>query len=98
MKNERDVKAKVRALLKKHGAWYTTPIQVGYTAAGVPDILVCFKGRFIGIECKYGRNKPTTAQEQQLGAIMRAGGQAMVVNDQNISQLEALLDQEAHGV
>lgn len=56
---------------KEHGGMYGT--------AGIPDLIVCFRGRFIAFECKVGRNTPTRLQEQTLKAIAAAGGTAAVV-------------------
>jgi hypothetical protein len=42
--------------------------------AGTPDIIACVKGRFIGIECKDGKNKMTKYQEAFKGMIIDAGG------------------------
>jgi hypothetical protein len=56
---------------KEHGGQYGT--------AGIPDIIVCYKGRFIALEAKVGRNKPTTLQAVTIEQIRRAGGVAAVV-------------------
>jgi Holliday junction resolvase len=82
------VKAKVKAILDKHGAWYFLPAQNGYGRAGIPDIIVCYKGRFLAIECKAGYNKPTALQEREILAIHKAGGSAMVVREDTLDQLE----------
>ena len=46
---------------------------------GVPDIIACYKGRFIGMEDKSSSNKATAIQCWNSGEIMRAGGKAAVV-------------------
>jgi hypothetical protein len=46
---------------------------------GTPDLLICAAGRFIGLECKVGKNKPTDDQERELKAIQSAGGTSAVV-------------------
>ncbi len=56
---------------KEHGGMYGT--------AGIPDIIICYKGRFIGLECKVGKNKLTVLQEQTIKQILRAGGYALAV-------------------
>ena len=56
---------------KEHGGQYGT--------AGIPDLIVCYKGRFIAFECKVGKNKPTVLQEVTIKQIMRAGGYSIVV-------------------
>lgn len=47
--------------------------------AGIPDILICKQGKFIGIELKYGKNKPTPIQNYHLNKIKKAGGLSKVI-------------------
>ena len=56
---------------KEHGGQYGT--------AGIPDIIVCYKGRFIALEAKVGRNTPTKLQAATIDKIRQAGGTAAVV-------------------
>ena len=56
---------------KEHGGMYGT--------AGIPDLIVCYKGRFIAFECKVGKNKPTALQAITIGQIVATGGYAVVV-------------------
>jgi Holliday junction resolvase len=88
---EKAVKDKVVAQLKKLGAYYFYPFSAGYSNAGVPDIVVCHKGRFIGIECKAGKNKPTKLQELNLKQIADAGGIALVINEENVNDVTNIL-------
>lgn len=88
---ESRVKAKVRALLKQYGAYYFTPVGSAFGKAGVPDIVACLNGRFIGIECKVGNKKPTALQYAELGKIFSTGGVALVINDRNLMELDACL-------
>lgn len=92
MTPEKKVKSKVVAVLKKYGAYYFYPVTSGYGSSGVPDIVACFKGRFIGIECKAGKNKPTPLQEAALKRIVECGGHALVINEENLDEVEILLD------
>ena len=56
---------------KEHGGQYGT--------AGIPDIIVCYRGRFVALEAKVGKNKPTKLQAATIEAIRKAGGIAAVV-------------------
>jgi len=85
------VKAKVKVILKELFAYYTMPVTGGFGTSGAPDFLVCLNGRFVGIECKAGKGKPTALQEKNLHDIRRAGGQALVVNEGNVENLRELL-------
>jgi penicillin-binding protein-related factor A (putative recombinase) len=57
----------------------------------VPDIVGCYHGKFFGIECKAGRNKPTALQQKNLDNIKAMGGIAMVINEDNIDNVRYLL-------
>jgi Holliday junction resolvase len=85
---EKKVKDKVVKLLKSHGIYYFFPATFGMGRSGVPDIICCFQGKFLAVECKAGSNKPTALQERELQAIMDAGGNAFIINETNIPTLE----------
>lgn len=82
---ESKVKDAIVKILKKHEVYYFFPATHGYGRSGVPDIVCCFKGQFVAIECKAGDNKPTALQQRELKNIMNAGGHAFVANEQNIA-------------
>lgn len=81
------MKRRVVEQLKAAGAYYFYPVTGGYGTSGVPDIVACHNGRFIGIECKSGTNKPTKLQEKNLRDIAAAGGTALVVNEENVEEV-----------
>jgi Holliday junction resolvase len=56
---------------KEHGGMYGT--------AGIPDIICCYKGRFVALEVKRSDGQPTKLQLKTIRDIRRAGGQAYVV-------------------
>jgi Holliday junction resolvase len=85
------VKRKVKEVLKNLGAYYVMPVTGGYGNSGAPDFIVCLKGKFIGIECKAGKNKVTALQQHNLNSIRNAGGEGFVINDENVGELESIL-------
>jgi len=91
MQNEADVKKEVKKVLNKLGAWWFMPVPTGYGVKGVPDFIVCLDGKFAGIETKYGKNKPSKWQQLQIEKIKAANGEALVINENNVSELEELL-------
>lgn len=88
MTPEGKVKAKCVDILKKFNAYYFFPAQNGYGRAGIPDIVACYRGHFLAIECKAGFNKPTALQEREMAAIQKAGGSAMVVREDTVDLLQ----------
>ncbi len=89
--SEKWVKAQVVKMLKELDAYYFYPVASGYMSAGVPDIVVCYKSHFVGIECKAGKNKTTVIQDRNLVAIKKNGGIAVVVNENNLDELKEML-------
>jgi hypothetical protein len=86
------VKKKIHAVLKSRGAYAVNYIGGISANNGTPDILACLNGRFIGIEAKAGKNKPTDLQTLNLKRIDAAGGLALVINEENLPLLEDILD------
>jgi Holliday junction resolvase len=56
---------------KEHGGQFGT--------AGIPDIVVCYKGRFVAFEVKTETGRTTVLQEVTIRQIRKAGGTAAVV-------------------
>ena len=90
---ETKVKRKVTDILKKYDAYYFFPASNGFGRAGIPDIIACYRGQFIAVECKAGKNTTTALQRKELSAIEEAGGIALVINETNIQQVDAVLHQ-----
>ena len=75
---ERDIVAAIKRYLltlgdavffwKEHGG--------SYGCAGIPDIICCYKGRFIGLECKLPGGRLTELQKRAIEKINHAGGVA----------------------
>jgi len=93
MTPEAKVKASVTKILKEFGAYYFSPMTGGFGRSGVPDIIACYRGFFLAIECKAGKNKPTALQEREMGKVNAAGGMAMLINESNVHVVRATLEE-----
>lgn len=81
---EARVKAQIKGLLKTlPDCWFFSPVSNGMGTHGIPDIVACIRGVFVGIETKApGKLANVTAnQANVLNAIQAAGGIAMVVDN-----------------
>jgi hypothetical protein len=89
---EGKVKDAIKAYLKSIGAWYAMPMGTGWGRSGIPDFLVCHRGKLLGIEAKAPgkRGNTTPLQDREIAAIQAAGGIAIVVDD--VSQLATILE------
>ena len=88
---EGKVKKGVRQVLDGLGAYYVMPVTGGYGKQGAPDFLVCYQGKFFGIETKAGKGKTTALQELNLKKIIDCGGVALVVREEDVKYLKSLL-------
>ena len=79
MAEEKQFEEKVKRLLKLRGCWLLKTFSNGIQRAGVPDLLVCNKGKFYGIELKAEKGRVTKLQEHELKSIEEAGGRALVL-------------------
>ena len=71
---------KIKKFLESEGCWYIKYWAGSqFTKAGVPDILACVNGYFVGIEVKAQQGKPSELQLYNIDKIREAGGFAMVL-------------------
>ena len=72
---------------KEHGSVYGTN--------GLPDIICCYKGRFLGLECKLPGGRLTELQKRAIKKINRAGGVACRVESvEDVKRVIARVDWE----
>lgn len=94
---ERDIVAAIKRYLntlggdvffwKEHGGAYST--------AGIPDIICCYKGRFLGLECKLPGGRLTELQKRAIDKINKAGGIARRVESvADVMELIQMVDRE----
>ena len=76
---EKTFENKVKKFLESQGAWYVKFFANSYTKSGIPDILACINGYFVGIEVKAQNGKPSELQLYNVRKIREAGGFAMVL-------------------
>ena len=88
---EAKVKAKVVKILREESVYYFFPATHGYGRSGVPDVICCVAGKFLGIECKAGANKPTALQVHEIEQIRSSGGVAVVVNEANWDSVREII-------
>jgi hypothetical protein len=97
MKTETQIKKEISAYLDSLGekCWHVAYHNIGYGRKGVPDRLVCYRGRFLALEVKRPpeeRKKNPEAekwQAREIAAINVADGVARVV--WSVKQVVALI-------
>lgn len=93
MTPEKKVKNAIVKILKEHDCYHCYPSTHGYGTSGIPDIIACYKGVFLGIEAKADarKNKPTALQIRNLKQIASTGGLAMVVDKHTVNDVRVAL-------
>jgi hypothetical protein len=95
MTPEGKIKAKLDKMLKSKERLFYFPPQAGpFGSSGIPDRIVCFRGFYLGIECKADEKKPMTGlQLRAMRQIEEAGGIFFLVyDDETIAKVEEWID------
>lgn len=69
----------MKKFLDSQGAWYVKFFANSFTKSGIPDILACVNGYFVGVEVKAQNGKPSELQLYNVRKIREAGGFAVVL-------------------
>lgn len=77
--NESALVAKIKVYLRSKGAYVEKIWGGGFQSAGIPDLIACYKGIFLGIEVKVGNNTASDIQLAKIALINKAGGFGVVV-------------------
>lgn len=92
MAQEKQFEEKVKTFLKEQGCWFLKYWGGGgYTKSGVPDLIVCCKGHFMGVELKAPNGKPSELQVHHLRKIDGAGGQAVLLYPKDFDLFKRLV-------
>lgn len=87
---EKNFQAKIIKELKKRGIYYIKVIQA--TKNGVPDLIICYKGKFYALEVKTDTGKTTSLQDYNIDQITQSGGTALVVRPNNWEKVKKIFD------
>lgn len=79
MASEKNFENKVKGFLKEQGCWCLKTWSNGVQRSGVPDLLVCCNGHFVGVELKAPNGKPSELQLWNLRKIEESGGYGILL-------------------
>lgn len=69
----------IKRLVKERPGFWAVIHGSAMQMSGLPDIVGCYRGRFVGLEVKVPGEKPDPIQSHRLESIIRAGGIAGVI-------------------
>jgi Holliday junction resolvase len=92
MASEKQFENKIKKFLKDEGCWFLKYwAGASYTKAGIPDLLVCCNGYFLGVELKAPNGKPSELQIWNIEKIQEAGGIGMVLYPKDFDSFKELI-------
>lgn len=90
---ETPFKELVEKWLNQNGSWYIKYwAGARYTKEGIPDILACINGRFVGMELKGTDGRPKLLQLKKLKQIREAGGIGVLLYPEDFDYFKAFLE------
>ena len=92
MASEKDFEKEVKKYLKEQGCWVLKTWGNGVQRSGVPDLLVCCNGYFLGIELKAEHGKVSELQQWNLDQICNAGGIGIVLYPHQFEQFKDFVE------
>lgn len=93
MAAEKNFENRIKTLLSERGAWFIKYWGGGgYTKSGIPDLLVSYRGLFMGIELKAPNGRASDLQMHHLRNIDRSGGLALLLYPKDYERFVDLLD------
>jgi len=75
---EKNIENQIKRYLDRLGCWYMKVHGSAFQKAGVPDLIACIGGRFVGIEVKRPGGRVSPLQKLNIEEIQRSGGVAFV--------------------
>ena len=92
MAAEKNFENKIKGYLKEHGAYFVKFFANRMTKVGVPDILACVNGYFVGIEVKAQNGKPSELQKHNRLEIRKANGLSVILYPQDYELFQELVN------
>ena len=89
---EKDFEKQVKAFLKEKGCWVLKTWSNGIQREGVPDLLVCCNGFFLGVELKAKNGHPSPLQLWNIEQIRKSNGYAIVLYPDQFDDFKYLVE------
>ena len=80
MQPEYRIVQNIKKLIRSRGGWVVKIHGGPYQDAGTPDLLACYKGRFIAVEVKTARGVARPEQRAAQQAVAAAGGYSLITH------------------
>ena len=91
MAQEKNFENRVKKFLEAENCWFVKFFANAYTKAGIPDILVCCNGYFLGVELKAPNGKPSELQKRNIQKINEACGIGVILYPDQFNDFKELI-------
>ena len=79
MGTEKSYENKIKTYVKSIGAYFIKTHGDRFSKVGTPDILACVNGKFVAVEVKGEKGKPSELQLYHIEQIQKAGGHSFLL-------------------
>lgn len=98
MAAEKNFENKVKKFLEEKGFWFLKYWGgAAYTKSGIPDLLVCMHGRFLGLEIKAPNGEPSELQLYNLEKIRKAKGYGILLYPKDFDSFKEFVSDTEKG-
>lgn len=92
MVQEKNFENRIKAFLEDEGCWFVKFFANAYTKKGIPDLLVCCNGYFLGVEVKAEKGKPSELQKWNIQKINDSCGIGIVLYPDQFNQFKEMIE------
>ena len=88
MASEKIFENKIKSYLKSIGAYFIKTHGDRFSRIGTPDIIACINGKFVAVEVKGEKGKPSDLQLYHIEQIRKAGGYGIILYPKDIKKFK----------
>lgn len=92
MAGEKNFENKIKSYLESKNSWFVKFFANSFTKVGIPDILACVNGYFVGIEVKASNGRPSELQIWNREKIRQAGGISIILYPSQFEEFKILIN------
>ena len=97
MAEEKLFENKIKKYLDSKGCWHVKYFANKFTRVGVPDLLCCVNGFFVGIEVKAQNGRPSDLQIWNRDKIRESNGYSIVLYPDQFDQFKEFIESLFNG-